>query len=46
METSAGGVMLEAPSLLFMLPELKQYIDFILSVPNDLTQYLLAADRE
>ncbi|ENZ0348994.1 phosphoenolpyruvate--protein phosphotransferase [Morganella morganii] len=39
------GVMLEVPSLLFMLPELKQYIDFISVGTNDLTQYLLAVDR-
>lgn len=45
MERPPVGVMLEVPSLLFMLPELKQYIDFISVGTNDLTQYLLAVDR-
>ncbi len=39
------GVMLEVPSLLFLLPELKKRINFISIGTNDFTQYLLAVDR-
>ncbi|MBA5859134.1 putative PEP-binding protein, partial [Morganella morganii] len=39
------GVMLEVPSLLFLLPELKPYIDFLSVGTTDLPRYLLAVAR-
>lgn len=39
------GVMIEVPSALFMLESLCREIDFVSIGTNDLTQYLLAAER-
>jgi fructose-specific PTS system IIA-like component len=39
------GVMLEIPSLAFLMPELCAELDFFSIGSNDLTQYFLAADR-
>jgi phosphoenolpyruvate-protein phosphotransferase len=39
------GVMIEVPSLAFMIPELCRELDFFSVGSNDLTQYFLAADR-
>ncbi|NKF50932.1 phosphoenolpyruvate--protein phosphotransferase [Shewanella sp. WXL01] len=39
------GVMLEVPALLFQLQDVAQRVDFVSVGSNDLTQYLLAVDR-
>lgn len=39
------GIMIEVPAMIFMLPYLKSRVDFISVGTNDLTQYLLAVDR-
>jgi len=39
------GVMIEIPSLAFLMPELCREVDFFSIGSNDLTQYFLAADR-
>lgn len=39
------GIMLEVPALLFQLEEVAQRVDFVSVGSNDLTQYLLAVDR-
>jgi phosphotransferase system, enzyme I, PtsP len=39
------GVMIEVPTMIFMLPYLRSRVDFISVGTNDLTQYLLAVDR-
>ncbi|MDP5040942.1 MAG: hypothetical protein NWQ26_08775, partial [Paraglaciecola sp.] len=39
------GVMLEVPAVIYQLPQLAKHVDFFSVGSNDLTQYLLAVDR-
>ncbi|PMH39742.1 phosphoenolpyruvate--protein phosphotransferase PtsP [Vibrio sp. 10N.286.49.B3] len=39
------GIMIEVPSMLYLLPHIADKIDFASVGTNDLTQYLLAVDR-
>ena len=39
------GIMAEVPAVIWMIPRLRDYIDFVSIGSNDLTQYLLAVDR-
>ncbi|WGW00929.1 phosphoenolpyruvate--protein phosphotransferase [Vibrio sp. YMD68] len=39
------GIMIEVPSMLYLLPLIAKKIDFVSVGTNDLTQYLLAVDR-
>ncbi|MDX3775538.1 phosphoenolpyruvate--protein phosphotransferase [Chromatiaceae bacterium AAb-1] len=39
------GIMIEVPSIMYQLPEVARKVDFCSVGTNDLTQYLLAVDR-
>ena len=40
------GVMIEVPATLYQMPEIARRVDFVSVGSNDLTQYLLAVDRD
>lgn len=39
------GIMLEVPAMLYQLDDVAKRVDFVSVGSNDLTQYLLAVDR-
>ncbi len=44
-ENISIGIMVEVPAVIFILPHILHYIDFVSVGTNDLTQYALATDR-
>ena len=40
------GIMIEVPATLYQMPEIATRVDFVSVGSNDLTQYLLAVDRD
>lgn len=45
LENVSFGIMVEVPSVLFLLEEFNKVVDFYSIGTNDLTQYLFAIDR-